>query len=166
MSDVTVDVRVDLVADGGVEELDEAAVAARIEVGDADLLHQARALDGRLRIGDVEIFDELVPVVHRICFNAVIVLLADDAEVDYPYSYFSSNESAKLAADRDRVVISGSDIVSSAFPRQALIRALYSCGVRWLATLERLGRASEANHLRPFAAAAGAALAAAGLPSV
>jgi hypothetical protein len=161
MSDVTVDIRVDLVLDRGVEELDEAAVAARIAAGDTAALREARALDGMLRIGGGEIADELFSAVQRLCFEGAAALLADGAVVEYPY--FSSNEHARLAADRDTVVLSGSDVPESTFPRRDLIRALYACGARWLAVLDRIGRAPEANHLRPFAAAAQSALAAAGL---
>jgi hypothetical protein len=161
MSHVTVDVRVDLVLDRGVEELDEAAVAARIAAGDTASLREARALDGMLRIGDVEIFDELVPVVHLLCFDAVVALVTDGAVFDYPY--FSSNETAHLRADGDTAVLSGSDLPETTFSRRDLLRALYACGARWITTLEELGRTSEANHLRPFAAAAQSALAAAGL---
>jgi hypothetical protein len=160
MSNVTVDVRVDLVADG-VEELDEAAIAARLAGGDAASLREARALDGALRIGGAEIADELFSAVQRLCFEGAAALLADGAVVEY--RYFSSNERARLAADGDTVVLSGSDVPESAFPRRELIRALYACGARWIATLDKLGRAPEANHLRPFAAAAQSALAAAGL---
>lgn len=161
MTNVTVEIRVDLVRARGVEELDEAAVAARIAAGDTTSLLEARALDGMLRIGDAEIFDELVPAVHLLCFDAAIALIADGAIFDY--SYFSSNEHARLAADGDTVVVSGSDVPETRFPRRELIPALHACGVRWLATLDRIGRAPEANHLRPFAAAAQSALAAAGL---
>jgi len=161
MSNVTVDIRVDLALDHGVEELDETDVAARIAAGDTTSLRDTRALDGRLRIGDAEIFDELVPVVHVLCFNAVIALITDGAVFDY--SYFSSNESAQLRTDGDTVVLSGSDLPETTFPRRDLLRSLYACGARWIATLDQLGRAPEANHLRPFAAAASAALTAAGL---
>jgi hypothetical protein len=161
MSNVTVDIRVDLVADGRREELNEAAVTARIAAGDAALLREARALDGMLRIGDAEIFDELVPVVHLLCFDAVTALLSDGAIFDY--AYFSSNENARLVANGETVVLSGSDVPESVFPRRDLIRALYACGARWIAVLDELGRAPEANHLRPFAAAARSALAASGL---
>src|SRR5262245_57160099 len=97
MSNVTVDIRADLVVDGRREELDEAAVAARVAAGDAALLREARALDGMLRVGDAEIFDELVPVVHLLCFDAVTALLSDGAIFDY--AYFSSNENARLTAN-------------------------------------------------------------------
>lgn len=161
MSDVSVDVRVDLVIDGDLQELDEAAVAARVAAGAAALLREARALDGMLRIGGAEIFDELVPVVHLLCFDAVTALLSDGAIFDY--AYFSSNENARLVANGDTVVLSGSDVPESMFPRRDLIRALYACCARWIAVLDELGRAPEADHLRPFAAAARSSLAAAGL---
>jgi hypothetical protein len=161
MSNVTVDIRIDLLVDGNIDELDEAAVAARIAAGDTALLREARALDGMLRIGDAEIFDELVPVVHLLCFDAIIALIIDGTVFDY--SYFSSNEKAQLRAEGDTVVLSGSDVPETTFSRRDLLRALYACGARWIATLDKLGRAPEANHLRPFAAAAQSALAAAGL---
>jgi hypothetical protein len=161
MSEVTVEVRVDLLAAGGLEELDEAAVAARVASGDTAALRDARALDGAIRIGGIEIADELFSAVQRLCFQAAAALLVDGAVVEYPY--FSSNEHARLAADGDTVVLSCSDVPESRFPRRDLIRALYACGVRWLAVLDKIGRAPEANHLRPFAAAAQSALAAAGL---
>jgi hypothetical protein len=161
MSNVTVDIRVDLVLARGVEELDEAAVVAQIAAGDTALLRDARALDGVVRIGGAEIADELFSAVQRLCFEAAVALLADGAVVEYPY--FSSNEHARLAADGDTVMVSGSDVPQSRFPRRDLIRALHACGVRWLATLDKMGRAPEAKHLRPFAAAAQSALAAAGL---
>lgn len=41
-------VRVDLISEGGLQELDEAAVAARIAAGDTALLREARALDGAI----------------------------------------------------------------------------------------------------------------------
>jgi len=161
MSNVIVDVRVDLLADGNLEELDEAAVAARIAAGDTASLREARALDGAIRIGGAEIVDELFSAVQRLCFEGAAALLADGAVVDY--RYFSSNETAQLRAGGDTVVFSGSDVPESTFPRRDLIRALYACGVRWLAVLDKIGRAPEANHLRPFAVAAQSALTAAGL---
>jgi hypothetical protein len=66
-------------------------------------------------------------------------------------------------ADGDAVVLSGSDVPKSTGPRRGLCRALYACGVRSLAMLDQIGRVPEANHLRPFAAAAQSALAVAGL---
>ena len=161
MSNVTVDIRVDLVLDRGVKELDEAAVVAQIAAGDTALLRDARALDGVIRIGGAEIADELFSAVQRLCFEGAVALLANGAVVEYPY--FSSNEHARLVADGDTVVLSGSDVPESTFPRRDLIRALYACGTRWLAVLDKIGRAPEANHLRPFAATAHSALAAAGL---
>jgi hypothetical protein len=160
VTNVAVEVGIHLLVDGDLEELGEAAVAARIASGDIGPL-RAVVLDGMLRIGDAEIFDELDPVVQRLCFDAVIALITDGAVVDY--GYFSSNENVRLVADGGTVVLSGSDVAESTFPRRDLIRALYACGVRWLAVLDQLGRAGEANHLRPFAAAAQSALTAAGL---
>jgi hypothetical protein len=154
-------VRVDFVAADDLEELDEAAVAARIAAGDTASLREARALDGVIRIGGAEIADELFSAVQRLCFDGAAALLVDGAVVEYPY--FSSNENARLVANGDTVVLSGSDVPESTFPRRDLICALYACGVRWLGMLDKLGRAPEANHLRPFAAAAQSALAAAGL---
>jgi hypothetical protein len=122
MSNVTVDIRVDLVLDHGVEELDETDVAARIAAGDTTSLRDARALDGRLRIGDAEILDELVPLVQVLCFNAVIALITDGVVFDY--SYLSSNESAQLRTDRDTVVLSGSDLPETKFRRRDLLRSL------------------------------------------
>jgi hypothetical protein len=55
MSNATVDIRIDVVLNHGVEELDETAVTARIAAGDTTSLRDARALGGRLRIGDAEI---------------------------------------------------------------------------------------------------------------
>jgi hypothetical protein len=161
MSEAPVEVRVDLVSDGDLQELDEAAIAAQLANGDTAALREARSLDGAIRIGGAEIADELFSAVQRLCFEGAAALLDDGAVVEYPY--FSSNEHARLAADGDTVVLSGSDVPESTFPRRDLIRALYACGVRWLAVLDKLGRAPEANHLRPFAAAAQSALAAAGL---
>ena len=161
MSEVTVEVRVDLVIDGDLQELDEAAVTARLADGDTASLHEARALDGAICIGGAEIVDELFSAVQRLCFEGAAALLADGAVVEY--RYFSSSENARLAANGGTVVLSGSDVPESTFPRWDLIRALYACGVRWLAVLDKIGRAPEANYLRPFAAAAQSALAAAGL---
>ena len=161
MSELTVELRVDLVAGGDVHELDEADIAARIAAGDTAALREARALDGAIRIGDAEIVDELFSAVQRLCFEGAAGLLADGAVVEY--RYFSSNEDARLAAHGDTVALSGSDVPDSTFSRRDLIRALHACGVRWLAVLDQIGRAPEANHLRPFAAAAQSALAAAGL---
>lgn len=161
MTEVRVEVRVDLLADGDVQELDEAAIAARLADGDTAALRDARSLDGALRIGDAEIADELFSAVQRLCFEGAAALLADGAVVEY--RYFSSNEHARLAADGDTVVLSGSDVPESTFLRRELIRALHACGARWLAVLDRIGRAPEASYLRPFAAAAQSALAAAGL---
>jgi hypothetical protein len=161
MSDVTVEVRVDLVVDGDLRELDEAAIAALLVDGDAAPVREARALDGAIRIGGAEIVDELFSAVQRLCFEGAAALLADGAIVEY--RYFSSNENARLVANGETVVLSGSDVPESVFPRRDLIRALYACGARWIAVLDELGRAPEANHLRPFAAAARSSLAAAGL---
>jgi hypothetical protein len=143
-----VDVRVDLIVGDNVEELDEADVAERIKDGDTTSLLEARALDGMLRIGDFEIFDELVPVVHRLCFDAVITLTPDGAVFDY--SYFSSNESLRLVATGDTVVLSGGDLPETTFSRRELLVALHACGARWLATLDQLGRTGEANPSVPI----------------
>lgn len=137
MTEVRVEVRVDLLADGEVQELDEAAIAARLADGNTAALRDARSLDGALRIGDAEIADELFSVVQRLCFEGAAALLADAALV---YRYFSSNEHARLAADGDTVVLSGSDVSESTFLRRELSCALYTCGVRWLAVLDRIGR--------------------------
>jgi hypothetical protein len=161
MNDVIVDIRVDLVDDSGLEELDEATVAALIQAGHTASIQATRALDGAIRIGSAEIADELFSSVQRLCFEGASALLVAGAVVDYPY--FSSNANARLVADGDTVVVSGSDVPDSTFPRWELIRALYACGVRWLAMLDKIGRTPEANHLRPFAASAQTALAAAGL---
>jgi hypothetical protein len=69
----------------------------------------------------------------------------------------------QVRADGDAAVLSGSDLPKTTFARRDLLRALYACGVRWIATIDQLGRTPQANHLRPFAEAAQAALAAAGL---
>lgn len=161
MSKVAVAVRVDLLVDDDLQELDEAALADRLAKGDTLALREARALDGAIRIGEVEIVDELFSAVRRLCFDGAAALLVDGVVVEY--SYFSSNENARLVAAGDNVVLSGGDVPESTFPRRELIGALYACGVRWLATLDQLGRVAEADHLRPFAAAAHSALATAGL---
>jgi len=161
MSDVTVEVRVDLVSDGDLQELDEAAIAARLANGDTASLRAAHNLDGAIRIGGAEIVDELFSAVQRLCFEGAATLLSDRAVVEY--RYFSSNENARLVANGETVVLSGSDVPESALPRLDLIRALYACGTRWISVLEKLGRVPEANHLRPFAAAARSSLATAGL---
>lgn len=161
MSDVTVEVRVDLVIDDDLLELDEAAISARLVDGDTAPLSEVRALDGAIRIGSAEIVDELFSAVQRLCFEGAVALLADGATVEY--RYFSSNENARLVANGETVVVSGSDVPESMFPRRDLIRALYACGARWIAVLDELGRVPEANHLRPFAAAARSSLAAVGL---
>jgi hypothetical protein len=161
MSDVTVEVRVDLVIDSEIQELDESAIAARLVDGDTALVRDVRALDGAIRIGGAEIVDELFSAVQRLCFEGAAALLADGAIVEY--RYFSSNENARLVANGETVVLSGSDVPDSIFPRRDLILALYACGARWIAVLDEVGRAPEANHLRPFAAAARSSLAAAGL---
>jgi hypothetical protein len=176
MTSVLVEIRVDLAG----TELDEAALAAQLAeppsarapadapatrsarasddapaLGDA--LRSARALDGALVVGDAAIYDELFSAVQRLCFEAAVALLADEAVVDY--RYFSSNSSARLAASGDRVVLSGTDLDEADFPRLPLIRSLHACGERWLAVLVQLGRTAEADHLQPFAAAARTALA-------
>jgi hypothetical protein len=163
-SELTVDICVDLIVDGKIEELDEAAVAARIAAGDTATLHASEGLDGRLRIGEVEISDELTSSVQRLCFGAVIELIRDGAVVDYPY--FSAAANLQLRADGDSVVLSASDVLDlpeATFPRRELLRGLYACGERWITTADALGRYWDVNQLRPYAAAAQAALAAAGL---
>src|SRR5262245_10316590 len=131
MSDVTVEVRVDLVIDGELQELDEAAIAARLVDGDTAPVREARALDGAICIGGAEIIDELFSAVQRLCFEGAAALLADGAIVEY--RYFSSNANARLVANGETVVFSGSDVPESIFPRRDLIRALYACGARWIA---------------------------------
>ncbi len=161
MSEATVDIRVDLVLDHGIEEVDEAAVTSRIAEREISALRDARALDGALRIGGAEIADELFFAVQRLCFEGATALLTHGAVFDY--AYFSSNENARFTTNGDTVVLSGSDVPESMLPRWDLIRALYACGARWITTLEEVGRMPEVNHLRPFATAAQSALAVAGL---
>lgn len=160
MSNLVVDFRIDLVLGHRIEELDETIVAERIATGDIAALREERALDGRLRIGDAEIFDELTPVVHMLCFNAVSKLATGDTIVDY--HYFSSNETVQLRATGDAIILSGSDRPELTFPRE-ILRAMYACGVRWIAMLDRIGRGLEADRLRPVAAATRVALVSAGL---
>jgi hypothetical protein len=163
MNGFAVTIYVHVLVDGDLKELDEAAVAARIASGDTAMLHGARSLNGRIRIGDAEIPDELAPLVQRLCFDAVVALLRDGAVFDYPY--FSSPDDAQLRADGDTVVLTSSDpeLPETTFPRRELLRGLYDCGQRWITTVDGLGRYWDVNQLRPFAAAAQAALAAAGL---
>jgi hypothetical protein len=162
MSELTVDIRIDLVVDGNIEELDEAAVAARIAVGDTATLRNVRGLDGRIHIGsEIEISDELDPLVQRLCFNAVTELVRDGAV--FEYRYFSQAETAQLRADGDTVVLSGSALPETTFSRRDLLRGLYSCGARWLTTLDGLGLTPQADYLRQYAAAAQSALSTAGL---
>jgi hypothetical protein len=161
MNQATVEISVGLVHDGRFEELEEIDVATRIAAGDTASLRDADSLDGLLRIGGAEIADTLFSAVQRLCFDGAAALLVDGAVVEY--RYFSSNEKARLVACGDAVALSGSDVPESTFPRRELCRALYECGVRFLAMLDQIGRAPDANHLRPFAAAAQSALAAAGL---
>lgn len=161
MSIVTVEFRIDLVLDHGIEELDEAMVMARIAAGNIASLREEEALDGMLRIGTAEIFDELTPAIHRLCFDAVCALVTDGSIFDYPY--FSSTEKAQLRSAGDIVVLTGSDLAESTFPRRDLLCELYACGGRWIAMLDRIGRGLEADRLRQFAAAAHVALVAARL---
>ncbi|TMQ05747.1 MAG: hypothetical protein E6J90_48115 [Deltaproteobacteria bacterium] len=86
MSEVSVEARVDLVSDGDLQELDEAAIAARLADCDTALLREVRALDGAIRIGGTEIVDELFSAVQRLCFESAAALLADGAVVEYRYS--------------------------------------------------------------------------------
>ncbi|HET9624572.1 MAG TPA: hypothetical protein VFP84_24555 [Kofleriaceae bacterium] len=161
MSIVTVEFRIDLVHDQGIEELDEAMVAARIAAGNIISLREEEALDGVLRIGTAEICDELTPAVHRLCFDAVSALVIDGSVFDYPY--FSSTENAHLRSVGDMVALTGSDVPESTFPRRDLLCALYDCGGRWIAMLDQVGRGLEADRLRQFAASTHVALVAAGL---
>jgi hypothetical protein len=162
MSELIVDICIDLVLDGKLEELDEAAVAARIAAGDTAILRDGRGLDGRIRIGsEIEISDELDPLVQRLCFNAVTELVREGAVFDY--RYFSQAENAQLRADGDNVVLSGSDLPETTLSRRDLLRGLYGCGARWLTTLDGLGLIPQVDYLRQYAAAAQSALAVAGL---
>lgn len=160
MNEVTVKVRVHLVTDGDLQEFDEAAIAAWIAEGNTVLLREKRDLNGAICIGDVEIVDELFSAVQRLCFEGAAALLVDGGSVEY--RYFSTPEDARLSVKSDAVVLS-CNTSESTFPRLPLIRALYACGVRWLAVLDKIGRTPEADHLRPFAATARAALATVGL---
>src|SRR5258705_3444511 len=137
MTAVTVAVRVDLLVDGELQELDEAAIAARLADGDTAALREVRGLDGALCIDGAEIVDELFSAVQRLCFDGAAALLADGAVIEY--RYFSSNEDARLAVAGDAVVLTGGDVPELAFPRRDLIRALYACGVRWLAVPDQIG---------------------------
>jgi hypothetical protein len=140
------------------EELAEEAIAQRV-AGDPAYVEAVRELDGvegALVIGAAQLLDDLSPLVQRLCFEAVAALAVPGAAFTYLH-YTSAGELELLATD-DAVAIRGTQAAPATHPRGALLRALYACGLRYLAFLEQVGRDHDAAYLRPFADQARAAI--------
>lgn len=152
-----------------VEELDEDELAARL-AEDPELLPalvELEPLEGAIVIEGAAVVDDLASAVQRLCFEAVVALIAPGAT--YGYRYFTANQEAQLTATESSITLRGDDCPTREIPRQDLLPALFSCGHRYLELLTRLGEGGrttstvELAHLRGFAERARAALAEAGL---
>lgn len=151
---IIVDFRVDMVSEWGTEELDERHLGFQIADGEIDALRDAPSLAGILRIGVVEIADDLSTAVQRLCFDAPAALVVDGAVFEYR---------ARLVAGGDKITVALGDAPARTYSRPHLLRTLVACGDRWLASLEALGRTADAARLRSSADSTRATLTAAGL---
>ena len=163
---------VHLIQGHDVEELDEVALG-RITEG---LIEGMDPLEGALVIDDgrarAAIIDELASAVQGLCFEAVTALIERPAE-SYRYRYFNTDTMARISSSGSPVqgiclVLVGQGIPATQHDPEALLVALYQCGIRYLEWLERIGReghvsaATVVARLRPLAAEAHAALASRG----
>jgi hypothetical protein len=113
-------------------------------------------IEGAVMIGEAEIIDALPSAVLRLCFQCSDALLVPSGA--YHYRYEAENVSALLETSDDgtTITVSGFGLPSQALPARELLPALYACGMRYIALLERLearGRPSYTLSLRDAAAA-------------
>ncbi|HEY4242381.1 MAG TPA: hypothetical protein VGM88_21335 [Kofleriaceae bacterium] len=141
----------------------------------ADELGAQEDMDGAIVVDAHALVDDLGPLVHNLCFDAVVATLGDARE--YRWSAFASPATYRLSAgNADEASLAttvaggirGDDPWSVTHPVRDLLPALYRCGVRYIDFLERLGArggtypSERAAYLRAFADRARAALEAAG----
>lgn len=161
MSKVTVTFRIGYQNGDLYEDLDEEVMAERIRQRDPSLFAAMLDPDGVLCIGDEEFGDALDYAVPKLCFELVLAALQGDAV--FEYSFISCNAQAQFAIEGGSVVLTSQHFPTTRFARDELVRALFACGTRWLATLEKLGQPADTRWTLPAAEAAEAALKAAKL---
>jgi hypothetical protein len=140
----TVTFEVHLIRGHDVEELDELELDRLLEE-DGDLTRAVISMDpleGALVIDDggarAAIIDELASTVQRLCFEAVSALVERPAE-PYAYPYFNADADAEITPADTTLVLSGRNVPTTRHRAEALLVALYHCGIRYLAWLERIG---------------------------
>ena len=145
--------------DGALSHLwDEAAIETHLD----ELVTLDDPIEGAVAIGEAEILDALPSAVLRLCFQCCDALLVPSGA--YHYRYEAENLSANLQTSEDgtMIAVSGFGLPSQVLPARELVPALYGCGMRYIALLERLealGRPSYTLSLREAAAATHALLA-------
>ena len=153
---VTVELRIFLVEDDDLVELDEAEIAAD-PAAFRGRLNAPEVLDGALRIAaegqpPAEVVDEVWQLVQVLCFEGACAL-AGEAGEPFRYRYMSSGFEFTLTPAGERVLAQGGDVPPLTLGRAELAAALYRCGARFLALLADLGapRAELLGYLAPFA---------------
>jgi hypothetical protein len=140
--------------DGTLSQLwDEAAIEAHLD----EIVTLDDPIEGAVAIGEAEIVDVFPSAVLRLCFQCSDALLVPSGA--YHYRYEAENVSANLQTSDDgtTITLSGFGLPTQVFPARELLPALYACGVRFIALLERLearGRPSYTLSLHEAAAAA------------
>ena len=151
---LTVDFGVDL---DDETELREADLPARLAAC-ADELRDDLHLYGHLHVTgdgvDLDLEDELVPMVARLCFGAIPGLLARQLVT---LDYWAYNGALRLEpGDHQRVRIAGDGVAAPVEIAVAdLARGLYECGARVVALLTEVGH--DATRIAALADAGGQA---------
>lgn len=141
--------------DGTLAQLwDEAAIEAHLD----ELVALDDPIEGAIVIGEAQIVDALYSAVLRLCFQASEALLVASGAYHYRYEAENASASLQVSDDGETIEVAGLVLASQRVPARALVVALYACGLRFIALLERLearGRPSyDLPTLREAAAAA------------
>lgn len=117
-----------------------------------------------LEIGNLTIADDLLPLVQRLCFEAVEVLVKPQTCYIYPYHRPGATLLLEATDDGVGIDVSGEEVEQITLSRPETLVALYACGLRYVGRLQELqtlddAARSELAQLLPFQRQARAALA-------
>lgn len=161
IADLTVYFVVDIPGDEQIYSVDELLLADKLnEYQDnlRDMEYREGSLVFRAENGDlVSIVDDLDAMVQNLCFDCISVLL-DERRECFLYRGMSSPCHIVVIPVGPLMLIIGDEIVTIRGTQQALLPALFHCGLRYLDLLKKLGLDEHIQYLQGFAEQARAAL--------